>query len=92
MVVDSAGHFLSQRSHAVMALIAPVLQADAMTVHAPDMPPLEIATAPLAAGSLPTVAVQIWDDSVTFGINTILLEGDGEVLHIGQEIEVELAF
>lgn len=65
MVVDSAGQFLSQRSHAVMALIVPLLQADAMTVHAPDMPPLEIATAALTAGSLPTVTVQIWDDSVT---------------------------
>lgn len=65
MVVDSTGHFLSQRSHAAMALIFPVLQPDAMTVHAPDMPPLEIATAALAAGSPPTVTVRIWDDSVT---------------------------
>jgi uncharacterized protein YcbX len=48
-----------------MALIVPLLQADAMTVHAPDMPPLEIATAALPAGSLPTMTVQIWDDSVT---------------------------
>jgi uncharacterized protein len=32
------------------------------------------------------------DGGITFGMNIILLEGDGEVLRVGQEIEVELAF
>ena len=64
MVVDGAGQFLSQRSHAVMALIVPVLQADALIVHAPDMPPLEIPTTP-PPGSKPTVEAHIWDDAVS---------------------------
>lgn len=31
-------------------------------------------------------------DVITFGINTILLEGEGQVVRVGQEVEVELAF
>lgn len=29
---------------------------------------------------------------IAFGMNTILLEGEGQVLHVGQEVEVKLAF
>jgi uncharacterized protein YcbX len=65
MLVDSAGQFLTQRSHPVMALIVPLLQADTMMVQAPEMPPLAIPTAPLQPGSLPAVTVQIWDDTVS---------------------------
>ena len=32
------------------------------------------------------------DGGITFGMNTILLDGEGEMLRIGQEIEIELAF
>lgn len=32
------------------------------------------------------------DGGITFGMNAILLEGDGQVLRVGQEVEVELAF
>lgn len=32
------------------------------------------------------------DGGITFGMNTILLEGEGQVLRIGQEVEVTLAF
>ena len=32
------------------------------------------------------------DGGITFGMNAILLEGDGEILRVGQEIEAELAF
>ncbi|PUA17369.1 MOSC domain-containing protein [Glaciimonas sp. PCH181] len=32
------------------------------------------------------------DGGITFGMNTILLEGEGEVLRVGQEIAMELAF
>jgi uncharacterized protein YcbX len=31
-------------------------------------------------------------DRVTFGINTILLEGEGQILRVGQRVEAELAF
>lgn len=32
------------------------------------------------------------DGGITFGMNTILLEGEGQVLRVGQELEVDLAF
>lgn len=32
------------------------------------------------------------DGGITFGMNTILLEGDGEILRVGQEIEIAFAF
>lgn len=32
------------------------------------------------------------DGGITFGMNTILLEGEGQLLRVGQELEVSLAF
>lgn len=32
------------------------------------------------------------DGGITFGMNTILLEGEGEILRVGQEFEIALAF
>jgi uncharacterized protein len=32
------------------------------------------------------------DGAICFGMNNILLEGDGTVVHVGQEVDVELAF
>ncbi|QRX83754.1 MOSC domain-containing protein [Glaciimonas sp. PAMC28666] len=32
------------------------------------------------------------DGGITFGMNTILLEGEGEILRVGEEIEITLAF
>lgn len=32
------------------------------------------------------------DGGITFGMNAILLQGEGQVLRVGQEVEVELAF
>jgi uncharacterized protein YcbX len=32
------------------------------------------------------------DGGITFGMNAVLLEGEGQVLRVGQEVEVELAF
>lgn len=32
------------------------------------------------------------DGAVTFGMNTIMLEGEGQVLRVGQDVNVELAF
>ena len=62
MLVDSDGLFVTQRSHPLMALIVPHLQAGALIVQAPGMAPLEISTAPLTAGLTPAIAVTIWDD------------------------------
>jgi uncharacterized protein YcbX len=62
MVVDAAGHFLTQREHPRMALIVPQLEEEALSVRAPGMAPLDIALAwPLAA---PGAMVQVWDDRV----------------------------
>ena len=65
MVVDSDGQFLSQRSHPAMALIAPALQAGAMTVQAPGMPPLLIPTALPDRTQTPSMAVTIWDTNLS---------------------------
>lgn len=32
------------------------------------------------------------DGGIAFGMNTLLLQGDGQVLRVGQEVEVELSF
>jgi uncharacterized protein YcbX len=32
------------------------------------------------------------DDRITFGINAILLEGEGQVVRLGQTVDIELAF
>jgi hypothetical protein len=32
------------------------------------------------------------DGGITFGMNTILIEGEGRVLRVGDEVEVNLAF
>jgi uncharacterized protein YcbX len=65
MVVDSGGQFLSQRSHPAMALIVPALQAGAMTVQAPGMPPLPVPTAPLDRAQAASLAVTVWDDNLS---------------------------
>ncbi|AIY39808.1 Flavodoxin reductases (ferredoxin-NADPH reductases) family 1 [Collimonas arenae] len=65
MVVDRAGQFLSQRSHPVMALIVPALQADVMTLQAPGMPSLEISTAPLVQAQATSMNVTVWDSSLS---------------------------
>ncbi|AMP03073.1 MOSC domain-containing protein [Collimonas pratensis] len=62
MLVDSDGLFVTQRSHPLMALIVPHLQAGGLIVQAPGMAPLEISTAPLTAGLTAAIAVTIWDD------------------------------
>jgi uncharacterized protein YcbX len=32
------------------------------------------------------------DGGITFGMNAILMEGEGRILRVGQEVEVKLAF
>jgi uncharacterized protein YcbX len=60
MVVDQSGEFLSQRSHARLALVAPGIENDVLRVEAPGMPSLELPLAPR-----PTVAtrVTVWNDT-----------------------------
>jgi uncharacterized protein YcbX len=60
MVVDEAGHFLTQREHPRMALVTPVLEGGALTLSAPGMAPhrIGVVDAPVVR------AVRIWDDSL----------------------------
>lgn len=58
MVVDPAGVFLTQREHHRMALIAPRVQGDTLTLTAPEMPPLTIARTSRGKH----VAVTVWRD------------------------------
>lgn len=60
MVVDADGLFVSQRECARMALIQPQLEAQALLLQAPGMPPLRV---PLQATG-PRLRVQVWDDVV----------------------------
>jgi uncharacterized protein len=60
MVVGQSGRFLSQRSHARLALVVPRISDGALRIDAPGMPILETPLDPL-----PTVAtrVTVWDDT-----------------------------
>jgi MOSC domain-containing protein len=60
MVVDRSGQFLSQRSHARLALVVPSIRDGALRIDAPGMPTLETSLDPS-----PTVAtrVTVWDDT-----------------------------
>ena len=60
MVVDEAGKFLSQRSHARLALVVPSIQDGALSVHAPAMPTLDL---PLSPSPTVSTSVTVWDDT-----------------------------
>jgi uncharacterized protein len=59
MVVDGAGQFLSQRSHARLALVVSSIQGDKLRVDGPGMPTLEV---PLRPSPAVTTTVAVWDD------------------------------
>ncbi|MFM9436764.1 uncharacterized protein ACFDR9_003849 [Janthinobacterium sp. CG_23.3] len=65
MVVDAAGHFLSQREHPRMALITPRLKAGTLELRAPGMLRLEIELGLPDPQLAPTLQVQVWDDRLT---------------------------
>lgn len=65
MLVTNEGQFLTQREFPRMATIVPRVEGDALTVTAPDMPPLRL---PLALDQdARMLRVQIWDDLVDAG-------------------------
>jgi uncharacterized protein YcbX len=61
MVVDEEGMFLTQREHPRLCLVEVAIEADALVVRAPDLPPLSI---PVLDSGGPTREVQVWDDVV----------------------------
>jgi uncharacterized protein len=58
MITDSAGTFLSQRTHPKLARIQPDISDEALTLSAPDMPPLTLELEPRGE----PMAVQVWKD------------------------------
>jgi uncharacterized protein YcbX len=64
MVVDLKGGFLTQRSHPAMALIRPRIASDALELHAPGMPALDIPLARHGTVDTSTMKVGLWDDTL----------------------------
>lgn len=64
MVVDEAGHFLTQREHPRLATIVPRLKADVMELRAPGMLRLEIPLGLPDPEHERTRTVTLWNDSV----------------------------
>ncbi|RDU96308.1 MOSC domain-containing protein [Trinickia dinghuensis] len=65
MVIDGQGRFITQRTHASLALVQPALNGDALEVRAPGMATLML---PVDAGALagaPAVAATVWGDTVS---------------------------
>jgi uncharacterized protein YcbX len=60
MVVDSDGHFVTQRERPRMALVQPTFKLDQLVLRAPGMLPLHLA---LNAVESP-LRVRVWDDEV----------------------------
>jgi uncharacterized protein YcbX len=58
LIVDREGRFVTQRSHARMALLRTALTADALRVTAPGVRPLELPLAPARDG--PSEVVPVW--------------------------------
>jgi uncharacterized protein YcbX len=61
MVVDQQGIFLTQRQWPRMALVRPQIDADSLTLNAPDMPPLHV---PIEPTTQKTLRAQVWKDTV----------------------------
>jgi hypothetical protein len=59
MIVDAHGAFLTQRSHARMALLRTALDAGRLCVTAPGIEPLDLPLAP--AADAPHELVSVWD-------------------------------
>jgi MOSC domain-containing protein len=62
MVVDEVGQFLSQRSHARLALVVPSIREERLWVTAPGMPTLEL---PLHPSDTVSTTVTVWRDTCT---------------------------
>ncbi len=60
LIVNEHGRFLTQREHARMALIEPILTDDGVTLHAPNMQPLTVQNIEEGAA----FDAVIWDDTV----------------------------
>src|SRR2546421_12249818 len=59
MLIDARGTFLSQRTHPQLARIVPEISADALVLHAPDVPALRVRLDTVGE----PVPVQVWKDA-----------------------------
>ena len=59
MLIDARGTFLSQRTHPQLARIVPEISAEALVLHAPDVPALRVRLDTVGE----PVPVQVWNDA-----------------------------
>jgi hypothetical protein len=64
MVIDPGGRFVTQRTHARLALVQPALAGDALVISAPGMAALELPIDPAALAGAPVVSATVWSDTV----------------------------
>ena len=64
MVVDATGRFVTQRTHARLALVQPALNADTLEVRAPGMPTLTLPIDATMLNGAATVEATVWGDTV----------------------------
>jgi uncharacterized protein YcbX len=61
MAVDTAGTFLTQRTHPRLALVEPEITSDALELHAPGLPTLRVPLEPTGM----EVSARVWDHPCT---------------------------
>lgn len=59
LIVDPRGDFITQREHPTLALMETSIEADTLTIQAPNQPPLKL---PLRPEGSPDRTVQVWGD------------------------------
>lgn len=64
MVIDTQGRFITQRTHARLALVQPALNGGELAVTAPGMDALRLPVDPAALADAPVVAATVWRDTV----------------------------
>jgi len=57
LLVDLRGNFVTQREFPSLALVTTSIEADTLTIQAPNQPPLQL---PLRPGGSPDRTVQVW--------------------------------
>lgn len=64
MVIDPRGRFVTQRTHARLALVQPALDNDALLVRAPGMATLTLPLDAAVLAGAPIVPATVWNDTV----------------------------
>ena len=64
MVVDAQGSFITQRTHASLALVQPALNGETLEVRTPGMATLTLPVDAKELAGAPTIAATVWGDTV----------------------------